>query len=311
MMRRAGFMSSHSDSARLTAYPFQDASDVTRIVDFVRSVRPVTLWTEYPSLYDIPELLSLPVNRGTVRVWRNNRNQMVGYAYVDAFQTLRFDVDWRSRDDELEYEIVAWGNECLKGRHPILYSTSHETDSERLAFFDRHQFLQCAETIIHMECSLDLDFPPPPVPDGFTIRAVRGEDEAAEIAALHRAAFQTSHMSAERRINMMRSNNYDPTLDLIAVASDGKLAAYALGQYSEPESEQGICYADLFATHPDYRGRGLARVMMYILVKRLQRMGYRIAKLSTDSNNHAMQQVAYAVGFQRSGSTLRFQYHVG
>ena len=303
-------MSSHSDSARLTAHPYHDASDATRIVDFVRSVRSVTLLTEYPSIYDIPELLSLPVNHETARVWQNNRSQMVGYAYVDTFQTLRFDIDWQSRDDELENEIVAWGNECLKGKHPFLYSTSHEIDSERLAFFDRHQFVQCAETIIHMECSLDLDFPPPRVPDGFTIRETAGEDEAAEIAALHRAAFQTSHMSTERRINIMRANNYDPTLDLIAVASDGKLAAYALGQRSEQESEQGLCYADLFATHPDYRGRGLARVMMYMLVKRLQQMGYRIAKLSTDSNNHAMQHVAYAVGFQRSGSTLRFQYRV-
>jgi hypothetical protein len=49
---------------------------------------------------------------------------------------------------------------------------------------------------------------------------------------------------------------------------------------------------------------------MYMLVKRLQKMGYRIAKLSTDSNNHAMQQIAYAVGFQRSGKTLRFQRQV-
>lgn len=303
-------MSSHSYSPRRPAHPYNDASDVTQILNFVRSVRPMTLLTEYPGIHEIPELLSLPVNQGTARSWRNNQNQLVGYAYVDLFQTLRFDIDWQIRDYELENEIVAWGNECLKGKHAFIYSTSHETDSERLAFFDRHQFIRCAETIIHMACSLDSDFPSPRVPDGFTFREVKGEGEAAEIAGLHRAAFQTSYMSTERRANMMRSNNYDPTLDLVAVADDGKLVAYALGQLNETEAKQGICYADLFATHPDYQGRGLARILMYMLVKRLQKMGYRIAKLSTDSNNHAMQQIAYAVGFQRSGKTLRFQRQV-
>jgi len=283
---------------------------MTQIVNFVRSVRPVTLLTEYPSVHEIPELLSLPANHGTARVWLNNQNQLVGFAYLDLFQTLRFDIDWQIRDSEFEHEILAWGNECLKGKHAFLYSTSHETDSERLAFFSRHQFIQCPETIVHLECSLDSDFSSPRVPDGFTIRQVKGEDEAAAIAALHRAAFRTSHMSTERRINMMRSYNYDSTLDLVAVAGDGTLAAYALGQHSEQETDQGICYADLFATHPEYEGRGLARILMYMLVKRLQKMGYKIAKLSTDSNNQAMQHVAYAVGFQLSGKTLRFQHRV-
>jgi len=119
---------------------YHDLSDMARIVDFVRSVRPVELWTEYPSIYALPEFLSLPINQATTRLWLKDDDHLIGFAYVDAFHTLRFDLDWQRRDDRLESEIILWGDMCLKDKHPFLYTTSHETDSERLAFSDRHQF---------------------------------------------------------------------------------------------------------------------------------------------------------------------------
>ncbi|NOK63794.1 MAG: hypothetical protein GFH27_549283n26 [Chloroflexi bacterium AL-W] len=68
-----------------------------------------------------------------------------------------------------------------------------------------------------------------------------------------------------------------------------------------------VSYADLFATHPAFRACGLAQILMSIIVQRLQTKGYRIAKLSTDSDNHAMQRVAQITGFQVTGITLHFQ----
>jgi RimJ/RimL family protein N-acetyltransferase len=49
---------------------------------------------------------------------------------------------------------------------------------------------------------------------------------------------------------------------------------------------------------------------MRMLVRRLQAKGYRVAQLSTDSTNRAMQHVAQAVGFRIVGTTLRFQRRV-
>jgi mycothiol synthase len=287
-----------------------DLSDTARIVDFVSSVRPVRLLTEYPGIYDLPEFLSLPMNQATTRLWLNEDNHLVGFAYVDAFHTLRFDIDWQTRDDRLENEIIMWGNTCLKDIHPFLYTTSHETDSQRIAFFDRNQFARRSDTIIHMACSLAASIPPPRIPAGFHIRSVRGEAEAAAVVALHRAAFGTSYMTTERRLKMMRKNTYDRTLDLVAVAADGTLAAYAMAQVNEQEGIQGVSYADLFATHPGYRGLGLASALMRMIVQRLQAKGYRVAQLSTDSTNQAMQHVAKAVGFRIIGTTLRFQRQV-
>lgn len=290
--------------------PYCDPSDITRIVDFASSVRPARLLTEYPSIYDLPEFLSLAVNQATTRLWLNEDHHLVGFAYVDAFHTLRFDIDWQTQDDRLENEIIMWGNTCLKDRHPFLYGTSHETDDQRSAFFERHQFERCSDTIVHMACSLAAPISPPRVPGGFHIRPVSGEAEAAAVVALHRAAFGTSYLTTKRRIEMMRKSNYDRTLDLVAVAEDGTLAAYAVGQVNEQEGRQRVSYADLFATHPGYRGLGLASALMRTLLQRLQAKGYRVAQLSTDSANQAMQQVAEKVGFRIVGTTLRFQRRV-
>jgi hypothetical protein len=45
----------------------EDAPDMFRIVDFVRSVRPVELLTEYPGIYALPEFLS-PMNQATTKL---------------------------------------------------------------------------------------------------------------------------------------------------------------------------------------------------------------------------------------------------
>jgi mycothiol synthase len=290
--------------------PYRDLSDTPRIVDFVGSVRPIRLLTEYPSIYDLPEFLSLPANQATTRLWLNEDDHLVGFAYVDAFHTLRFDIDWQTRDDRLENEIITWGTTCLKDTHPFLYATSHQTDSQRIAFLDRNQFARRSGTIIHMACSLAASIPPPRIPAGFHIRSVNGEAEAAAVVALHHAAFGSSYMTTERRLKMMRKHTFDPALDLVAVAAVGTLAAYAMGQVNGQEGIQGVSYADLFATHPSYRGLGLASVLMRTLVRRLQAKGCRIAQLSTDSTNQAMQHVAKAVGFRIVGTTLRFQRQV-
>jgi RimJ/RimL family protein N-acetyltransferase len=50
--------------------------------------------------------------------------------------------------------------------------------------------------------------------------------------------------------------------------------------------------------------------LMRMIVQRLQAKGYRVAQLSTDSINQAMQHVAKAVGFRIIGTTLRFQLQV-
>lgn len=163
---------------------------------------------------------------------------------------------------------------------------------------------------MHLRRALPEPVTPVELPAGFTIRTVHGEQEAAAVATLHRAAFGTTVMTTERRLGVMRSRSYRPELDLVAETANGVLAAYGMGTVDEAENRldgRNDVYADLFATHPDYRGAGLAHALMGEVLRRLQPGGYAHALLSTDSTNAAMLKVAQAAKFYAVDHTLRFE----
>ena len=290
---------------------FAGPSDITSLVDWVRMVRPPARATDYPSIIDLPELLSLPHNQETTRIWFAQTGKLLGFAFVDAFHTLRFELDWQGATPALEAAVVAWGSECLvkTPNSPLLYATSHEDDTTRLALLDRHSFNRVADYILHLERSLAGPTSAPQLPAGFNMRSVEGEYEAAELATLHRQAFGTPHMTTERRLALMRRPHYDPALDLVVVNAEGLPVAYGMGSLSPEENAltgRNECYADLFATHPGYRGYGLARAILVRLLQLLQARRFATAKLNTSSENVSMQRVAVSEGFQVVSRTLRF-----
>jgi ribosomal protein S18 acetylase RimI-like enzyme len=148
--------------------------------------------------------------------------------------------------------------------------------------------------------SLDDPIPVPPLPDGFAIRHVAGEAEAEACAALHREAFGTPHMQAHDRIALMRDPGYVPDLDLVAVASDGALAAFVRGGIDREQSRStGVLtgYTDPVGTHPAYRKRGLAWALLCEAFRRLRGHGVRLSFVATGSWNLPMQRLAESVGY--------------
>ncbi len=148
----------------------------------------------------------------------------------------------------------------------------------------------------------DLTRPIPEVvlPAGFAIRCVTGEEEAPALAELHRAAFGSDYMTTENRLAMMRVPEYDPSLDLVVVAPDGRLAAYCMCSISEEENritgrKEG--QTDPVATHPRFQKMGLARALLLKGLHLLRDRGMDFAGLGTSSENIAMQKTAESVGF--------------
>lgn len=293
---------------------FAGESDIALVVDWIRALRPSERVTDYPSAVDLRQLLLLTQNQETSRLWFAETGELVGFAFVDTFHTLRFELDWQRATPELERAIVAWGNGCLAkataAEQPSqLLATAHEADSVRLVYLDRQGFTHLDDHIVHLERLLAAPIGARQLPPGFSIRQVGGEHEAAELATLHRNAFGTPHMTTERRLALMRTAHYDPALDLVAIAPEGLRAAYALGSISPEENAltgRDACYTDLFATHPVYRGRGLASALLVALLGLLKARGYATAKLNTSSENTPMQSVALGEGFQVVSRTLRF-----
>jgi GNAT superfamily N-acetyltransferase len=293
----------------LSARGFVAPGDADLIVEFSRRVRPPERWLDYPSVVDLPAMLDRPENLASLRLWFAGPD-LAAWAYVDAFNTLRFDLDLGAAPPELEAAVVAWGLEWVRSvAGSTLLATCHEGDAARQRLFERQRLNPEHDAIVHLRRVFGPPLDPPILPRGFRLRPIAGEDEAAAVAALHRLAFGTTYLTTERRLALMRGVDYDSTLDLVVETPDGDLAAYGLGSVNHEENAttgENNCYTDLFATHPDWRGLGLARALLLRLLGLLQPRGFTAALIVTDSHNAAMQQVAARAGFRLATRTLRF-----
>jgi len=224
---------------------YAGSADLRLMIELLIALRPSYRLTDYPSIADLRELLMLDPVRDATRLWVNARGELAGFALVDPYNNLRWEIDPRAASCDLESEIVAWGVDCRR-REPAeegvsytLDASCRERDLERIAFLERHGFIQQPLRSLHLERRLNEPIPPLLLPSGFVLRSVTGEHEADALTALHRAAFGTEHMTVDERLAMMRVPTYDPALDLVVVAPGGRLAAYCLCSVCSEENERG------------------------------------------------------------------------
>ncbi|MEM7029209.1 MAG: GNAT family N-acetyltransferase [Chloroflexota bacterium] len=290
--------------------------DLQTLIDVV-SQRPPERIADYPSAVDLHEMLGIPEPEAVITVWRDESQAVVGFAMLDE-QDLRFDL-LPSDNTELALEIVAWATNWVQSQaNPNQTEVNLTTgcvsnNTIRLALLKQLGFEVQDGFTWYYSRSLSKPIPDPKLPAGFTIRPLAGETEVEAHVMLHRAAYGTENMTVAYRLSMMQAPDYIPELDLIAVAPNGQLAAYTMGQISEQENalssrKEGL--TDPVATHPDYQGRGIAKALILTGLKLLQQQGMETANLGTWHENIAMQRTAEAAGFEKTGKGLFFRKSV-
>ncbi|MBN2051818.1 MAG: GNAT family N-acetyltransferase [Spirochaetales bacterium] len=292
---------------------FRGAQDLQFMIDLVLRVRPARRITDYPSPEDLREVLSLAEVRRYTRLWFDAEEQPTGFAFVDQSNNLCFDFDRQRAGPGIEGEMVTWGEQCLRdrmaegGNRITLDASCREDDREKVAFLEDCGFRRQNLRTLHLLRSLDQPIPEPRLPEGFSVRVVEGEHEAAALVELHRAAFGTEEMTVEERLAMMRVPGYNREMDLLVVAPDGRLAAYCLCSISEEENERTgrkAGYTDPVATRPEYRRLGLAKALLLTGLRALKARGMDTAALGTSSENESMLKAAESVGFRIESSWL-------
>jgi mycothiol synthase len=291
--------------------PYSDARDLPRIADLLCAVRPAQRITDYPSAADLHELLCSRTIQASTRLWFDEQDRLAAFALVDSSDNIWF--EHREFDPDTQLELVKWGLECMERRPhfpdvPQTLDTScGEDDVDRIALLKHHGFLRQANRTVRRSRDLRLGIPLPALPSGFEIRALRGRHEVEPWVQLHRAAFGTQHMTIEERRAMMDGPDYEPQLDLVAVDADDRLVAYCMCWIRRDENARtgrSEGHTDPVATHPDYQGRGLAKVLLFRGLRMLQDRGVSIAVMGTDSANERMQRVALVVGFSVESSRI-------
>jgi ribosomal protein S18 acetylase RimI-like enzyme len=297
----------------LSHRPYAGEADLRAITDLLARSRPAERATEYPSLIDVREILGTPTGQGGTFLWEDEGG-LLGFAMFDA-PNLTFEIVPGPAQGEIAAQMIGWATDRARaaerepGEPPALDTSVSDRDPVWIALLERHGFARLPECGLHFIRPLDVPIPDPQLPLGFTLRPIAGEHESAAWVTLHRAAWGTENMTLDYRLSMVRVPEYDPDLDLVAVAPDGTLAAYCFCYVSREInalSGRRDGFTDPISTHPDYQRRGLSRALVLAGLQRLKARGMDTARTGTSSENVAMQRTAESVGFRLESRTLWF-----
>lgn len=276
------------------------SGDVADMLQLARTVQG------HISALDLEENMALQSVRENTRLWRAVDGDLVAFAYVDDWNNLWYECAAGVIEPGLQGQLVQWGLACVARRSArsgvaaTLETVCSEADVARMELLERHGFTRTGDTTLTYLRSLELPIEPALLPDGFHLQHVQGEEEAASLVELHREAFGTDQMTVERRLAIMRVAQYDPALDLVAVARDGELAAGCLCTVDLTEIQRTgrrSGSADIIYVRPKYRRLGLGRAVLTAGLTKLQRRGMEWAELGTSGENRAMQGLAESAGF--------------
>jgi ribosomal protein S18 acetylase RimI-like enzyme len=223
----------------------------------------------------------------------------------------------------LVQEIVAWGigraHEIARTEGvPVTLRALVDDRQRRLIAGFREAGLTLEERH-HLHYARRLDdpaapIPSPALPDGFTIRPLRGADEVEAFVALWGEAMGVpAPLTAPEQLATMGGPDYSPDLELLAEAPDGELAAYVTAGIDRDEcARRGavVGFTDPLGTRPRHRRLGLARGLLYEAFRRLRAHGAVETRVETGSWNTATQRLLESVGYRVTHRLLVFGQQV-
>jgi GNAT superfamily N-acetyltransferase len=151
------------------------------------------------------------------------------------------------------------------------------------------------------------------LPPGFKARPFRGKAELQARAEVHRAAWSAmlienspaSRMSVEAHARVMATWPYDPELDWVIEAADGRLASCCIAWLDE---KNRVGELEPVGTHPEFRRLGLAHAVCISALRALRQKGAESAVVYPrgDDGYPVPREVYGQLGFHPFGRTRTY-----
>lgn len=290
--------------------PYRDEQDLDAMRDLLMAGRKannesyyihpgdLNWWLYYPPLegdfWNYIHLWDDPAQPGRLLGWVLISPDWVG---IDVY------VQPELRGSPLAQELYIWAEEqamsiARKNGKPTIYVLWVLHDDDILSAHFKQRGFRLRRGMIHLVKPLDEFIPSPQLPEGFLVRGCKGELEVSARATAQYGAFESKakiEHYVERFTNFMRSPVYDPELDIVAVAPDGRVGAFCI-VWTDPVNRIGLF--EPVGTHPDFQRKGLGRAVMREGLLRLQERGMERAIVSTYEDNPAAIKFYESVGFQ-------------
>jgi len=204
---------------------------------------------------------------------------------------------------ELEIEMMVAAETqfatMLAGGNQRLTIWAHESDSLRKNLLARRGYTRSGNPEYQWRREMSLPIPDIPVPSGYILRAMGGENDYPARSwfswkAAHPREPDVKDPGWDGYANIQRAPLYRSDLDRVAVAPNGEFAAFCTLWYDELTRTAAF---EPVGIHPDHRQKGLEEALIVEDLCRARHLG---ATLCTASSTSETDEAWYiALGFTR------------
>jgi len=293
-----------------TSRLYQTESDFEQMQGLLVEARSLTDDWRYPHIGDLVFgffMVACHLNpKEHIRLW-HDRGRLVAYAILGEDPAFDWQVlpgyEWVG----IEEQALAWAEtrlcELRKADAQLwggrLVSGARQDNALRIAFLEQHGFQPGGEfSEVNMLSLLDGPVPEPVVPPGWQVRSLAGAGEIPQRAAAHCEVWQpwtVGNVDADDYEYFMQLPGYDRDLDVVAIASEGVIAAYVNG-WIDPVNRIGD-FGPVGA-RPAYRRRGLTQAVLLECLRRMRARGMERVSVSTGVSNMPAIRLYESVGFK-------------
>jgi GNAT superfamily N-acetyltransferase len=207
-------------------------------------------------------------------LWETGDGQIIGAAIPDGPGDLALQIHPEYR--ALEDTLLDWSEEHIAKTNETgqreLVAWAFDWDTERQERLARRGHTPRSEWFWHNRRRAVGDpVPALPLAAGYTMRSVQNTDnDVQDWVTCSNTVFGQAYAPEMHRNFQLHSPSHNYDLHLIAEAPDGKFAAFA--GLTVDAANRSATFEPV-GTHPDHRRKGLARVVMFEGIRRLQALG--------------------------------------
>jgi mycothiol synthase len=277
--------------------------------------------TENLHVVDLPYRLSSwaldrPENIG---LWVDADGHLLAWAVL---QTPFWTIDYACHPETngtLHKEVLLWADHRARqavptaSGHPCWFVTAFPGQTDRIRDIETAGFVSQANVGKESWSKVLLQRPSQtPVadytlPGGTVIRPLAGETEVEAYVQLHRAVFESGNMTVGWRSRTLRQAEYLSDLDLVAIAPDGRLAAFCICWLSKAAGRKPSGQVEPLGVHQSYRRLGLGRAILAEGLRRLYAFGAESVCVETDKYRNDALDLYRSVGFRHGQDVLVYR----
>jgi len=247
-----------------------------------------------------------------VFLWETPGGELAAVLNSEAQGFAFLQVDPRNRTAALEEEMLSVAEEHLVGigkstGRPFVAVAAQDSDAMRVELLARRGYARRADwQEVERKRDLSLPLPEAATPEGYSIRAMRADDE--DLARRSWASWRAFHPDEPDDkyggwtwyCNIQRAPMYRRDLDLVAEASSGEIASFATLWYDDVTR---AIYFEPVGTTPEHQRRGLAKAVIAEGMRRAKEMGALVATVGGGGESNPPAEFLYAGMFGKDGAS--------